>query len=743
MVAAGTTAGTYQYTYEICEVLNPSNCDTAVATVAVDAPPIVANDDTVASTSSGPVVIDLLANDSGPNPLDPTSVILTGTGASIGSTLSTDGKTLTVPGEGEWVVDPTTGFVTFTPTAGYSGTPTPAAYVVSDTMGRVSNEALLRITVLPPLKIIANDDGPITLNGITGANSGVSVLDNDTLDGSPITDTALVNLTPAAIPTPAAGSVTLEPAGTITVASGTTPGTYTIDYEICEVANPTNCSTAQASIVVLESESLIAEIEEDLTAILQDDLVNTLTTQSRQVSGYSADAVERLRERSHDRCLAQVNARLSTENILFDTGRAVIKPVSGRTLDEISVILINCAGSAFEIAGHTDSDASDAYNLDLSQSRVEAVLRALTARGVDTEGFIVRGYGESQPIASNATAAGKAQNRRVEFRQLNDDYQLGLCDNGFELARVFNLTANDDGVSAEGGFLSDRHDCITDRREVFEGTLSHSDIVDGQSQSAINLSYRREQYRGDDSVFGYFFGLYGTNSDVSNRAEGAIRGIGVNAGVYGAKRMKNQLFLDYYLASATGHHTFDLNFDRTVGTIVASGDYRYIAGFAGAALSGELDLGETLVTPRIGFDYVYSTGAGVDVAADLNGLSQVGNFDLDSVSGGRIFAEVRTDRLINGGETNLWFNPRIACYQSLGSLDGNCGVGGSLGLESAFENSDLSYAVEVDGEWGSSYFLGSLRLSANRQIGTGVVRGDAGLSSDGQVTMGARFEIDF
>jgi outer membrane protein OmpA-like peptidoglycan-associated protein len=609
--------------------------------------------------------------------------------------------------------------------------------------------------VVDPAPIDAIDDTPAAVNGATGATIP-NVVTNDTLNGvaNPTIGTDVtVNETGTAQDgttalgldvTPAAGGISLNPAnGEVTVDPGTTAGTYVYTYEICEVLNTTNCDTATVT-VVLESDSLITEIEEDLTVILETDLVNTLTMQSNQISGYSADALDRLRGRNHDRCLADVNARLASENILFDTDRAIIKPASRRTLDEISTILSGCPGSAFEIAGHTDSDASDAYNLDLSQRRVEAVMRALANRGVDTAGYIARGYGESQPIASNATEAGKAQNRRVEFRALGgiDDYQ-GPCEDSFNLVRSINLQANDDGANADGQFLRDKHDCITDRREVFEGSLSYSDTGQGQTQSAINFSYRREQYRGNNSVFGYFVGLYGSQSDVTNRATGEIHGLGVNAGIYGAKRLQNELFLDYYLGGATGRHKFDLNFDRSVGTISATGDYTYWAGFAGAALSGELEYGETTITPRVGFDYVYTPGADVDVIAELGGLSQVGNQDLDAISGGRIFAEIRTDRLVNNGASNLWFNPRIACYQSLGSLDGVCGFGGSIGIENADEDSDLNYAFEIDGEWGSDYFLGSLKARASRQIGRGRVNGDAGLNSDGNVTMGANFEMEF
>jgi len=288
-----------------------------------------------------------------------------------------------------------------------------------------------------------------------------------------------------------------------------------------------------------------------------------------------------------------VNARLEEQNIVFATDRAVILPQSFATLDAIAAILIGCSQDAFEIAGHTDSDASDAYNLDLSQRRAVAVRLALAERGVDTSGYIAQGYGERQPIATNATREGKAQNRRVEFLALESgDSHAGPCEDSFSLVRAFTGSANDDGLNANGQFASDRHDCARDRRQVFEGTISHIDTDQGQTQSAFNLSYRSETYRGNERVFGYFIGLYGSQSDVTR--------------------------LDYYLGAAAGRHTFDLDFDRDIGTIAASGDYQYFAGFAGAALSGEVAFGDTKLSPRVGVDYVYTPGADVDVVARLS-----------------------------------------------------------------------------------------------------------------------------
>ena len=67
------------------------------------------------------------------------------------------------------------------------------------------------------------------------------------------------------------------------------------------------------------------------------------------------------------------------------------------------------------IEGHTDSDADDAYNLTLSQQRTESVRDYLIAKGIDMNRLSAVGYGETQPIADNKNAAGKAKNRRVEL----------------------------------------------------------------------------------------------------------------------------------------------------------------------------------------------------------------------------------------------------------------------------------------------------------------------------------------
>jgi outer membrane protein OmpA-like peptidoglycan-associated protein len=100
-------------------------------------------------------------------------------------------------------------------------------------------------------------------------------------------------------------------------------------------------------------------------------------------------------------------------DVSFDTGRADIKPEMRPVLDELAR---NFDGSMrVTIIGHTDSTGSDAMNDELSRQRAEAVRSYLSRRGVPADKVVVEARGEHEPIASNDTESGRAQNRRVEI----------------------------------------------------------------------------------------------------------------------------------------------------------------------------------------------------------------------------------------------------------------------------------------------------------------------------------------
>ncbi len=107
--------------------------------------------------------------------------------------------------------------------------------------------------------------------------------------------------------------------------------------------------------------------------------------------------------------------------ILFDYNRADLKPVAQQNLTELAGILNKYEDTNVLIEGHTDSDGAEEYNLELSRRRAQSVANHLGAVGVDPTRFTMMGYGEAQPVASNATADGKALNRRVEVAIMAND----------------------------------------------------------------------------------------------------------------------------------------------------------------------------------------------------------------------------------------------------------------------------------------------------------------------------------
>lgn len=102
--------------------------------------------------------------------------------------------------------------------------------------------------------------------------------------------------------------------------------------------------------------------------------------------------------------------------ITFAFNDASVQPQFRPTLDEVSSILSQYPKTYIDVYGHTDSDGSDAYNQTLSERRAQSVAGYLTSHGVQSTRIATRGFGETQPIASNATEEGKAANRRVEIK---------------------------------------------------------------------------------------------------------------------------------------------------------------------------------------------------------------------------------------------------------------------------------------------------------------------------------------
>jgi outer membrane protein OmpA-like peptidoglycan-associated protein len=105
----------------------------------------------------------------------------------------------------------------------------------------------------------------------------------------------------------------------------------------------------------------------------------------------------------------------------FDTGRAKLSPGAQRSLEQVVSFLEQNPERSVQIEGFTDSDGTNDYNLELSQSRADAVAMVILRRGVDAGRVRAMGYGEMFPVASNTSDGSRQLNRRVEVIVSNDD----------------------------------------------------------------------------------------------------------------------------------------------------------------------------------------------------------------------------------------------------------------------------------------------------------------------------------
>jgi len=121
--------------------------------------------------------------------------------------------------------------------------------------------------------------------------------------------------------------------------------------------------------------------------------------------------------------LTRVGTALRLQNITFRPGTSRLTPASNGALNDVARqirgVLASDAGARFEVGGHTDNRGAAATNRRLSQARAQAVATYLTAQGVPATALTAVGYGPDQAAAPNTTAAGRAQNRRVEIKRTN------------------------------------------------------------------------------------------------------------------------------------------------------------------------------------------------------------------------------------------------------------------------------------------------------------------------------------
>jgi outer membrane protein OmpA-like peptidoglycan-associated protein len=179
-----------------------------------------------------------------------------------------------------------------------------------------------------------------------------------------------------------------------------------VQVEAQDVANSTD---------IQQAESQIQQITEQQLSQAQT-RVSTSEQQRKDAEAREREIMERLTAANAGNVRQESRGTVVTMpgEVLFTVGKSTLLPSAQSKLDDVAKVLSEIEGRA-TIEGYTDSTGSDATNQRLSQQRAEAVRDYLVSKGVKRERIEARGFGEDRPMTSNATASGRAMNRRVEI----------------------------------------------------------------------------------------------------------------------------------------------------------------------------------------------------------------------------------------------------------------------------------------------------------------------------------------
>jgi len=410
---------------------------------------------------------------------------------------------------------------------------------------------------------------------------------------------------------------------------------------------------------------------------------------------------DRLADRLGTRCSAALDSATDDRPALFESGGTVLTEASEPFLSALADALTQCGTDTIEVVG--GESGGDA---DLGLLRAQVIVDALTDNGIDASRLVARQRpGQDDDVAFRVLAPSVAS--REECGQVEP----------FDVDGA--LQVNPERAYTDGTFGGESYDCYSGVREITRGEFSLSNDDDLGTQAFFSITGQREHMVSDDHLLGFSLGAYLSRTSVDRRADGEIDGAGINAGLYGAKRLDQQIIWDYFFAGAVGRHEFELRFTEDLNQAInAEGDYRYHALFTGMSLSGEAQYGDALVSPRTGVTLPYASAQDADVTATVPGRREEGRVDLDEQQGLRVFAEVdftignpdlETGESQAGQRLNL--APRFYCERDIGAGTAlGCGLGAGVEYRVKYGPSGAAWGLDADTETSGDITRGSVSL---------------------------------
>ncbi|MBC2836554.1 DUF7507 domain-containing protein [Paragemmobacter straminiformis] len=545
---------------------------------------------------------------------------------------------------------------------------------------------------------------------------------------------------PSAVYKPAAGAMSpslgggIQPVVADAVPTSGTSKLYYMSFDFVFV--PSNIANTSNGVVhnhIPLDADLLPMVKADVEAILRDDLAMTLQQQGKTMQGYAEAALKRLQSQDKALCQTQIETILAEQPITFDG--AALSPGSEQALDRIAAGLRRCPDSRFEIGVYADAqEAADAAQ-GLTDARAAAIVAGLRDRHVDGWQIAARGYG--------AAGAGRAGKGGVVLTLIEDAPGANGCVDTSTASHSFDSDSGANGNRLDAGFNREDRECATGSWRILSGSARHMSSDGGLSQTMVNLSVRKERLVGTDRLQGHFIGAYATRSDISAGASGTILGFGLNAGLYGAQRLGEDLYFDYYLGLAAGRHGFDFAFDRVGGVIDAHGAYTYGALFAGAALSGEAQAMGLAFTPRAGIDLAWSPGGNGDLTLTRGLLKDAGSVTVPEVIGMRLFASVRVEDLLPGSPMLLSVTPGLFCDHGFNDLTTDCGLSARIELSQDDAARQRNFDLALDLEGTATSLSTGLELRYSHALGAGQLEESVTLGSAGSLVMNAQYGLKF